>query len=69
MAGLMREAIDAWLPADLDEWMLAADQARRAWKENWVPMEQRRPRLLEVLNELYKEKTQNPNPKPQKEGR
>jgi uroporphyrin-III C-methyltransferase / precorrin-2 dehydrogenase / sirohydrochlorin ferrochelatase len=65
LAGLMREAIDAWLPADLGEWMSAADQARRAWKESGVPMEQRRPRLLEVLNELYKEKSQNPNPKAQ----
>ena len=31
--GLLREALDAWLPGDLDEWMAAADEARRTWKQ------------------------------------
>ena len=53
LAGLLREALDAWLPGDLDQWMLAADAARRTWKADGVPMEQRRPKLLEVLNRLY----------------
>ena len=53
LAGLMREAIDAWLPADLDRWMAAADEARRAWKREAVPMGRRRPQLLEALNKLY----------------
>jgi uroporphyrin-III C-methyltransferase/precorrin-2 dehydrogenase/sirohydrochlorin ferrochelatase len=53
LAGLMREAIDAWLPADLDRWMSAADEARRAWKRDGVPMARRRPQLLETLNRLY----------------
>ena len=53
LAGLLREALDAWLPGDLDEWMSAADQARRAWKRDAVPMERRRPLLLETLNRLY----------------
>jgi uroporphyrin-III C-methyltransferase/precorrin-2 dehydrogenase/sirohydrochlorin ferrochelatase len=53
LAGLIREALDAWLPADLDRWMAAADEARRAWKHEQVPMEQRRPMLLETLNRLY----------------
>jgi len=57
MAGLLREALDAWLPGDLDTWMTAADEARRAWKAQGVPMEQRRPQLLETLNKLY-EKTE-----------
>jgi uroporphyrin-III C-methyltransferase/precorrin-2 dehydrogenase/sirohydrochlorin ferrochelatase len=67
LAGLMREAIDAWLPADLSEWMSAADEARREWKEEGVPMEQRRPRLLQVLNRLYehRERSQIPNSKSQ----
>jgi uroporphyrin-III C-methyltransferase/precorrin-2 dehydrogenase/sirohydrochlorin ferrochelatase len=56
LAGLLREALDAWLPGDLDEWMSAADQARREWKRDAVPMEQRRPRLLEALNRLYERK-------------
>ena len=56
LAGLLREALDAWLPGDLDEWMSAADQARRAWKRDGVPMEHRRPMLLETLNRLYERK-------------
>jgi uroporphyrin-III C-methyltransferase / precorrin-2 dehydrogenase / sirohydrochlorin ferrochelatase len=56
LAGLLREALDAWLPGDLDEWMSAADQARRNWKRDGVPMEHRRPMLLETLNRLYERK-------------
>jgi uroporphyrin-III C-methyltransferase / precorrin-2 dehydrogenase / sirohydrochlorin ferrochelatase len=53
LAGLLREAIDALLPGELDEWLAVADEARRLWKEQGVPMEQRRPQLLEALNRLY----------------
>jgi len=53
LVGLLREALDAWLPGDLDEWMSAADEARRTWKRDGVPMERRRPLLLETLNRLY----------------
>jgi uroporphyrin-III C-methyltransferase/precorrin-2 dehydrogenase/sirohydrochlorin ferrochelatase len=53
LAGLLREALEAWLPGDLDDWMAAADAARRQWKRDGVPMEQRRPLLLEALNRLY----------------
>jgi uroporphyrin-III C-methyltransferase/precorrin-2 dehydrogenase/sirohydrochlorin ferrochelatase len=53
LSGLMREAIDAWLPADLERWMTAADEARRQWKRDAVPMAHRRPQLLETLNRLY----------------
>ena len=56
LAGLLREALDAWLPAELDEWLVAADGARRTWKQQDVPMEQRRPQLLETLNRLYEKK-------------
>ena len=56
LAGLLREAFDAWLPADLGRWMTAADTARRAWKSQGVPMDERRPQLLRVLNELYEKK-------------
>jgi uroporphyrin-III C-methyltransferase/precorrin-2 dehydrogenase/sirohydrochlorin ferrochelatase len=58
LAGLLREAFEAWLPADLDAWMAAADEARRQWKQDGVPIEQRRPKLLETLNKLY----ETPNP-------
>ncbi len=56
LSGLLREALDAWLPADLDEWMAVSDAARRAWREDGVPMAERRPQLLEALNRLYAEK-------------
>lgn len=56
LAGLLREALDAWLPLDLDVWMSSADEARRQWKQARVPMEQRRPMLLETLNRLYEAK-------------
>lgn len=56
LAGLLREALDAWLPGDLDAWMAAADEARRQWKSQGVPMDERRPQLLEVLNRLYERK-------------
>lgn len=56
LAALLREALEAWLPQDVDRWMLAADEARRQWKESGVPMEQRRPLLLETLNRLYESK-------------
>jgi uroporphyrin-III C-methyltransferase/precorrin-2 dehydrogenase/sirohydrochlorin ferrochelatase len=53
LAGLLREALDAWLPADLDVWFQAADEARREWREAAVPMADRRPLLLQTLNRLY----------------
>lgn len=53
LAGLLREALDAWLPMDLESWMVASDEARREWKRDGVPMEERRPMLLETLNRLY----------------
>ena len=56
LSGLLREALDAWLPADLDEWMAVSDDARRAWREGGVPMARRRPQLLEALNRLYADK-------------
>ena len=56
LAGLLREGLDAWLPQDIDRWMQTADRARSLWKEVDVPMERRRPMLLEALNRLYEEK-------------
>jgi len=53
LAGLLREAIDAWLPEDIERWLGAAEEVRPAWRRDGVPMDQRRRRLLEVLNGLY----------------
>ena len=56
LAGLLREALDAWLPQDLDAWLAAADEARREWRAHGVPMDDRRPMLLQTLNRLYERK-------------
>lgn len=53
LAGLLREALEDVLPADLDAWMTCARDARQRWLAEGVPMEQRRPLLLEALVRLY----------------
>ena len=53
LAGLLREAIDAVLPADLDRWGEVATRARADWKRDKVPMAERRPLLLRALDRLY----------------
>ncbi len=54
IAGLLREGLDALLPRDLaDVDGDGARGARQAWRRDGVPMEQRRPLLLEALNRLY----------------
>jgi uroporphyrin-III C-methyltransferase/precorrin-2 dehydrogenase/sirohydrochlorin ferrochelatase len=53
LAGLLREGLDAMLPADLEEWSSRAHELRQSWRARGVPMEARRPELLEALNELY----------------
>ena len=55
LAGLLREALDSLLPTrDLEQWMAEAAQLRRQWQKNAVPMQNRRPELLESLIRLYK---------------
>ena len=53
LAGLMREALEAVLPDDLEVWMTTARDARKRWLAERVPMAERRPLLLEALNALY----------------
>jgi uroporphyrin-III C-methyltransferase/precorrin-2 dehydrogenase/sirohydrochlorin ferrochelatase len=54
LAGLLREALDALIPDDVARWVDVAKQARLDWKRERLPMAQRRPRLLQVLVELYR---------------
>ena len=56
LAGLLREALEVLLPDDLDAWMARAQEARRDWLARGVPMAERRPLLLEALNEIYDRK-------------
>jgi len=60
LAGLLREALDAFLPREIDAWLRASDEARREWREQRVPMESRRPQLLALLNALYASNFQLP---------
>ena len=55
LAGLLREALEALLPDDLEKWIEVARETRRAWKQANVPMPQRRPLLLRALHKLYPE--------------
>src|SRR4030095_17259458 len=56
VAGLLRAAFDALLPREIDAWLRASDEARRLWRTQRTPMDQRRPQLLDILNRLYDEK-------------
>ena len=53
IAGLLREGLDALLPGDLGAWMDTARRARQEWRQDGIPMEQRRPLLLRALNDVY----------------
>jgi uroporphyrin-III C-methyltransferase/precorrin-2 dehydrogenase/sirohydrochlorin ferrochelatase len=55
LAGLLREALEAVLPDDLEAWLRTAHELRAAWKSARVPLPDRRPLLLRALNRLYTE--------------
>ena len=49
LAGLLREALEVVLPDDLDAWMACARDARTEWLARGIPMDERRPLLLDAL--------------------
>jgi uroporphyrin-III C-methyltransferase/precorrin-2 dehydrogenase/sirohydrochlorin ferrochelatase len=53
LAGLLREALDAVLPRELALWLDESRRQRVVWRRDGIPMEARRPLLLEALNGLY----------------
>lgn len=53
LTALVREALDAVLPADIRDWVATARRARVGWRRSGVPMEARKPLLLRALNHLY----------------
>ena len=56
LAGLLREGLESVLPeTELEEWLSEAEHQRHLWREQGVPMEKRRPLLLEALLRRYKE--------------
>jgi len=54
LAGLIREALDALLPDELERWIDVARVARVAWKRTGTPIAERRPLLLRALARLYR---------------
>jgi siroheme synthase-like protein len=54
LARLLREALDALIPRDVDRWLKKARRQRAIWRKQAVPMAMRRPLLLETLNLLYR---------------
>ena len=54
LAGLLREGLDAVLPAEeIERWLSEAVRMREWWRARQVPMEARRPELLDALVRLY----------------
>ena len=53
LAGLLREALEAVIPEDVGSWVEEASRLRERQRAEGVPMERRRPLLLEALNRLY----------------
>jgi uroporphyrin-III C-methyltransferase / precorrin-2 dehydrogenase / sirohydrochlorin ferrochelatase len=49
LAGLLREALDLLLPADLDEWIQLARQQRSQWKDAALDLTARREKLRQAL--------------------
>ena len=61
LAGLMREALELVLPdeSELATWIGLSKEERRTWLAARVPMDERRPLLLEALNRLYAPRLQS----------
>ena len=54
LAGLLRQALDALMPAgQLERWMAEAIRLRRTWRAERVPFPERRPQLLDALVRLH----------------
>jgi siroheme synthase-like protein len=54
LAGLLREALEALLPDDLERWIDIAAAARADWKRAGTPIAERRPLLLRALERVYR---------------
>jgi uroporphyrin-III C-methyltransferase/precorrin-2 dehydrogenase/sirohydrochlorin ferrochelatase len=53
LAGLLREAFDELVPADIGEWAERAVALKTQQRADGVAMIERRPQLLDALNRLY----------------
>ena len=53
LAGLLREALEAVVPDEIETWVAEARRVRQEQRAARVPMADRRPLLLRSLNQLY----------------
>ena len=57
LAGLIRQALEALIPEkEVARWLSTAQEQRRQWMANEVPMDERRPLLLRALAGLYEDR-------------
>ncbi len=59
LAGLLREGLDAVVPDEIGSWVSEARTLKARQRAERVPMEQRRPALLEALNRLYERRARS----------
>lgn len=60
LAGLLREALEVLIPEDAARWIGLADRLRHAQRATGVPLADRRPLLLDALNDLYASRAATP---------
>jgi uroporphyrin-III C-methyltransferase/precorrin-2 dehydrogenase/sirohydrochlorin ferrochelatase len=53
LAGLLREGLEAIIPDEIEGWVGAAESLKERQRAAGVPIGERRPLLLQALNELY----------------
>jgi uroporphyrin-III C-methyltransferase/precorrin-2 dehydrogenase/sirohydrochlorin ferrochelatase len=53
LAGLLREGLEAVVPDEIESWVAAAEALKERQRAEGVPIGERRPLLLQALNELY----------------
>jgi siroheme synthase-like protein len=53
LTALLREALNEVLPDDLAAWLTIARDERAQWKRDRVPLDARKPLLLDALNRRY----------------
>jgi uroporphyrin-III C-methyltransferase/precorrin-2 dehydrogenase/sirohydrochlorin ferrochelatase len=60
LAGLLREALEAVIPVEVEAWVEEARGIRALQKADGLPRAARRPLLLEALNRLYADRSTAP---------
>ncbi|MBI3932976.1 MAG: bifunctional precorrin-2 dehydrogenase/sirohydrochlorin ferrochelatase [Acidobacteria bacterium] len=58
LAGLLREALEAVLPEEIEAWVAQAETLRRRQRVAGLPFGERRPQLLDALNRLYADRAE-----------